>query len=135
MPTYIHRIETWNPVHRYGQEEASARMQTQYADPRHRRILRHIYRQSAIDTRHVCVPFGAAGSPFAPEDETVWLNPSTGDRNRVYAEVSGQASVDLARRTLAASPFSASWESISVKPLRSAMNSVDVLGVHFFVPA
>jgi len=107
MPTYLHALETWTPPVSYTQEEASERVQAQFDDKRTRRILRHIYKQSAIDTRHTAVGEFGRDDPkalFADRGDGRWTNPGTGDRNRHYAEVSRAASVELARRTLDAAP-------------------------------
>lgn len=107
MPTFLHTIKTWNPPFVQSQESASERMQAQFDDKRLKRIVRHIYKQSAIDTRYTCVSFAADGKDplFAKEKNKKWENPGTGGRNRIYREVSQKASVDLARKTLEASPF------------------------------
>ncbi len=109
MPTYLHNIETWNPEYCQPQELACERMQAQFEDKRTQRILRHIYKQSEIDTRYTCVPFSEkqADPLFAVKQGDPWDNPGTGARNRVYRDVSQKASVDLARNTLEASPFDA----------------------------
>jgi predicted naringenin-chalcone synthase len=109
MPTYLHTIETWNPEYCQSQTVACERMQAQFDDKRTSRILRHIYKQSEIDQRYTCIPFSdEADAPlFGSEPGTPWSNPGTGARNRVYREVSQKASVELANKTLTASPFQA----------------------------
>lgn len=107
MPIHLHAIETWNPPVSYTQEEASERVQAQFDDKRTKRILRHIYKQSAIDKRHTAVgEFGsqAEGALFGDRGDGRWSDPGTGDRNKWFMEVSKTASVDLARKTLAAAP-------------------------------
>ena len=109
MPTYLHNIKTWNPQHCQPQEQACEHMQAQFDDKRKHRILRHIYKQSEIDTRYTCVPFSDEKDDplFATRKGEKWDNPGTGARNAVYREVSQKASVELARDTLDASPFQA----------------------------
>jgi predicted naringenin-chalcone synthase len=104
MPVYLHAIETWNPPYCLKQSEATERIAGQLSDKRTRRIARHIYKQSAIDTRHTCIPFDGADGLFDADSAGIWNNPQTGDRNSVFCQVSKAASVELARRTLAAAP-------------------------------
>lgn len=107
MSTYIHNIETWTPPHLHPQDQAAERMQHQFDDPKFRRMIRHVYRHSAIDTRHTCVPFDGSQGLFAADQNGKWANPPTGDRNRVFRDISRQAAPELARRSLDASPYSA----------------------------
>ena len=111
MPVYLHALQTWNPPVSYTQAEASEQLQAQVDDRRTQRILRHIYKQSAIDQRHTAVGvFGRpeAGALFRDRGDGRWEIPGTGDRNKVFMEVSREASPHLAQRTLdAASGFSA----------------------------
>jgi predicted naringenin-chalcone synthase len=107
MPTYLHTVETWTPPHVHLQDRASIRMQAQFDDPKFRRMIRHVYRHSDIDARHTCVPFDGSHGPFAADEHGKWANPPTGDRNRVFRDVSRLASPELARKTLDASPYSA----------------------------
>lgn len=104
MSVFIHALETWNPPATLSQDEASRLILTQLEDKRTRRIARHIYRQSDINTRHTCVPFDGTGDLFAPDASGKWDNALTGDRNKTYVRISGPASVELARKTLAAAP-------------------------------
>ncbi|WFB36683.1 3-oxoacyl-[acyl-carrier-protein] synthase III C-terminal domain-containing protein [Kiritimatiellota bacterium B12222] len=110
MPTYLHTIETWNPSFVQPQTQACEHMQAQFSDKKTQRVLRHVYKQSEIDQRYTCVPFSDAPQDplFGSEAGSPWRNPGTGERNRVYREVAQTASVDLARKTVEASPFNAS---------------------------
>ena len=112
MPVHLHAIHTWTPARTYTQEEAAAELEPQFESKRTRRILRHIYRHSGIDRRHIALDrFGSTevGALFADKGDGRWENPGTGDRNRFFRQVSQQASVELARDTLdAAEGFSAS---------------------------
>lgn len=105
MPIYLHAIDTWVPPVSYTQEEASERVQAQFDDKKTKRILRHIYKQSAIDKRHTAVgEFGSAteGALFGDRGDGRWTDPGTGDRNKHFMKVSKEASVELARKTLEA---------------------------------
>lgn len=107
MHLYLHGLQVWNPPVSYTQQEASEQVQAQFDDRRTRRILRHIYKQSAIDKRHTAVgEFGRKeeNALFGDRGDGRWKDPGTGDRNRRFMEVSRGASVDLARRTLDAAP-------------------------------
>jgi predicted naringenin-chalcone synthase len=104
---FLHALQTWNPPVSYSQQEASEEVQAQFEDKKTKRILRHIYKQSAIDKRHTAVgTFGQAdpGALFHDRGDGRWHDPETGDRNRKFMEVSKQASVELARNTLDAAP-------------------------------
>lgn len=106
-PVYLHTLQTWNPPHTYTQREASEEVQAQFDSPKTRRILRHIYKQSAIDKRHTAVgEYGRReqGALFGDRGDGRWSRPGTGDRNRLFREVSATASVDLARRVLDRAP-------------------------------
>ena len=107
MPVYLHAINTWTPQTAYHQSDASEWIQAQFEDKRTRRILRHLYRHSDIDTRHSVVEaFGQADPTtlFHDRGDGRWSNPGTGDRNRAYVPVSKAASVQLARETLNSAP-------------------------------
>jgi predicted naringenin-chalcone synthase len=104
MPVYLHAIETWTPPARLPQTEAAEQMASQLPGKRARRIVRHIYKQSAIDTRHTCVPFDGPRELFPPDADGQWKNELTGDRNKHYVRISRPASVELARKTLDAAP-------------------------------
>lgn len=111
-PIHLHAIQTWTPPTVYPQSEASEQVQAQFDGKRSRRILRHIYKHSDIDTRHVAVGrFGQddPGALFHDRGDGRWHNPGTGDRNKLFAKVSKAASAELARSTLdAAVGFEAS---------------------------
>jgi len=103
----VHAIETWNPPTCYLQPDACLEIQGQMPDRRSQRIVRHLYRHSAIDKRHTAVEgFGRKdeGALFGADADGKWSKPGTGERNRRFVEVSKTASVDLARKTLGACP-------------------------------
>jgi predicted naringenin-chalcone synthase len=107
MSVYLHGLETWTPPTCYPQDVASEQIQRQFQDRKTQRILRHMYKQSEIDWRYTAVEeFGRKdnSSLFRDEGNGQWRVPPTGERNRTYMEVSKEASVELARKTLAASP-------------------------------
>ena len=100
-------LRTWNPPTCYTQEEASQRLQEQAEDNRTKRILRHIYRQSAIETRHTAVGRFGRQDPdaiFRDRGDGKWIIPTTAERNRVYQTVTKEAAVALADQTLEACP-------------------------------
>jgi predicted naringenin-chalcone synthase len=77
MSVWIHRIETIVPEFSFSQEAAGRKMQEWFPDERTRRIVRVLYRQSGIETRHSVVTnfegkgedgFFGAGGPLGPED-------------------------------------------------------------------
>ncbi len=103
-PVTLQGLQTWNPPTCYTQQEASERLQEQAQDARTKRILRHIYRQSEIDTRHTAVgQFGRTDvdAIFRDRGDGRWIIPTTAERNRVYRDVTRTACVELASRTLA----------------------------------
>ncbi len=107
MPVHLHAIETWTPATAYTQQEASDQVEAQFDNKRFRRILRHIYRHSGIETRHSAVGVFGQADPatlFHDRGDGRWSNPGTGDRNKAFLEVSKTASVEVARKTLDNAP-------------------------------
>jgi predicted naringenin-chalcone synthase len=107
MSVFLHSIQTWTPPYTYPQELASSELQAQFEDKKAKRILRHIYKQSAIDQRHTAVGQFGSSDPnalFHDLGDGRWDNPGTGDRNRHYMNISKTASVELAQKTLDAAP-------------------------------
>lgn len=103
MPIWMHRIETILPEFSFSQEAASERMQEWAPDERTRRIIRVLYRQSGIETRHsVVTNFNGNGEDgfFKRGPEGAWCGPGTAARNEMFARESRTLSVDLARKVL-----------------------------------
>jgi predicted naringenin-chalcone synthase len=105
MSVYIHTISTWIPEYKQTREDASERMGGQFEDRRLQRIIRHLIKQSGIDTRHTCVPFDGTHDLFGAGENGAWRNPPTGERNQVFQQVSRKASVQLAEQTLRQTSF------------------------------
>jgi predicted naringenin-chalcone synthase len=107
MPAWVHRIETIVPEFSFSQEAASRRMQEWASDERTRRIIRALYRQSGIETRHsVVTNFEGKGEDgfFKPGADGAWEGPGTAERNEIFARESKSLSVALARKILGDSP-------------------------------
>ncbi len=89
MPTWIHRLSTAVPGNAYAQSWSQELMEMHVEGrPATRRILRSIYRNSGIETRHSVVNDlapGAAARLFFEADGTRLATPGTGRRNEVYA--------------------------------------------------
>jgi predicted naringenin-chalcone synthase len=104
MPTWIHRLATAVPEHSYSQAWSADLMQTHVEGrPATRRILRSIYRNSGIETRHSVVHDlhpEAATRLFVEEDGTRRPTPGTGERNDVYAREARVLFENVARRLL-----------------------------------
>ncbi len=88
MPVYLHALETSVPDSSYSQEWACELMQRHCSERKGvRRIIRSIYRNSGIDTRHSVIDdFDEdAHSPlFFADPETLLPTPGTHTRNEVY---------------------------------------------------
>jgi len=113
MPILLHGIETLAPGTRYSQEWASELMQEHAATrPATRRVIRSIYRNSGIDTRHSVVDDLGEGSGeplFFNRDGTRLPPPDTGARNAVYVREARDLFVRLAEKLVTETPgFSAS---------------------------
>lgn len=111
---YIRSIETLVPRNAYPQSFAEEKALARVSTERERRLVRRVYRNSGIETRHsVLADFfadgpdnlfraGGEGMPGAPEPE-----PGTGARNDRYIRESRGLAVDVARRALASSGHAA----------------------------
>jgi len=113
MPILLHGIETLTPGTPYSQEWASELMQEHAATrPAIRRVIRSIYRNSGIDTRHSVVDDLGDGSVeplFFTRDGTRLPTPDTGARNAVYVREARDLFVRLAEKLVTQTPgFSAS---------------------------
>jgi predicted naringenin-chalcone synthase len=104
MPTWIHRLATAVPEHSYSQAWSADWMQQHLEGrPATRRILRSIYRNSGIETRHSVVHDldpDVGTRLFVEEDGTRRPTPGTGERNDVYAREARVLFETVARRLL-----------------------------------
>lgn len=107
MSVWIQHIETLVPEHCYPQDFASTKMQQWSGDERQSRMIRALYRHSAIDRRYsVIEQFDGEGAEafFKTDEKGALVEPGTAERNRRFSEGSRKMSVELARRTLAGCP-------------------------------
>jgi predicted naringenin-chalcone synthase len=107
MPVWLHHIETIVPDTVYSQEYAGEKMQDLFDDLRTKRLLRAIYKKSGIDKRHSVVRNFLGGGPESffkngPGGRTE--EPSTAERNDIFARESQSLSVELARNLIETCP-------------------------------
>lgn len=111
MAAFVHNITTTVPEHIYKQDFLREKMKEYITDDRlTRSIIHRIYSQSGIDKRHTVVnDFNANGDPRLYFNKDGTLNaPSTGRRNKLYADHAKKLFVDTARNLLEEHPsFSA----------------------------
>lgn len=107
MSVRIHHIETLVPPHCYPQDLAAQKMQQWLGDERQARLVRALYRHSAIERRYsVVTDFDGDGPDafFGRSADGALVEPGTAERNRRFSEGSRQMSVELARRLLEGCP-------------------------------
>lgn len=107
MRVWLHHIETLVPETVYPQAYAGERMQDFYQDARTKRLLRAIYRKSGIEKRHSVVRnFLSSNSEgfFGNGPEGRLVEPTTANRNEIFARESRPLSVELARKTITHCP-------------------------------
>ena len=100
MPAFIHHIATRVPRFAYPQDFARDYLKERATDPKSKRLIHAIYNRSGIGTRHSVVGDffkGADAVLFKTEPDGTVSTPTTGARNRVYAEASRHLAVELAR--------------------------------------
>ena len=107
MPAYLDAVATAVPPTGYTQEQILEVMTAWHdGDRRTERLLKSVYRASAIEKRHSVLSDFVPGDPggffYDPFDER-FLVPSTAERNRRYAEEAGELSACAASRALARS--------------------------------
>ena len=103
MSVWIHRIETAVPEICYSQSEIGLQMVEWTHDERDRRLVRMLYRNSGIETRHSVIP--ELGANFLVADERGSLRQqSTAERNAIYSREASKLAVDLGRKLLSAAP-------------------------------
>lgn len=105
MPAWVHKIETIVPEFSFSQEQACLKMQEWYKDERLKRILRVLYRQSGIETRHsVITNFDRGDGFFRNGVEGLPQGPGTAARNDIFTRESRTLSVALAGNILERCP-------------------------------
>lgn len=103
MTAYIQNIAKVVPDQSYDQSFLRDRMKEYISDEKMtRRIIHRIYSNSGIDKRHTVIhDFNANGDPrFFFQKDGSMKNPSTGQRNKLYAEKAKKLFVESARRTI-----------------------------------
>jgi len=103
MAVWIHRIETTVPENRYSQAEIGMRMLEWTAGDRDRRLVKALYRNSGIETRHSVISDAGAGF-FNPTGEGGFHQPGTAARNAIYSREATRLALGLGQKLLAASP-------------------------------
>ncbi|MGD8426504.1 MAG: type III polyketide synthase [Balneolaceae bacterium] len=107
MPAYIHNIATAVPEQAYEQQFLRDRMKEYITDEgKVQRIIHRIYSNSGIGKRHTVIhDFNSNGDPrfFFQEDGSM-TTPSTGERNKLYAERAKKLFVDTAQKTIEENP-------------------------------
>ncbi len=105
MSVWIHHIETMNPDYLYPQEFASMKMQSWIGDEKMARMVRVLYKKSGIDTRYSVISSfddNLPGDFFSRDGQR--REPSTAQRNAIYARESRRMAVRLAKRSIASCP-------------------------------
>ncbi len=103
MSIWIQHLETMTPEKVYSQEYASKKMQEWTDDERQRRMVRALYRKSAIDKRHSVISSfdnNLPGDFFPLGSDGKRRELSTAERNKIYSRESQHLSVKLARQTI-----------------------------------
>ncbi|MDF7806740.1 type III polyketide synthase [Pontiellaceae bacterium B12219] len=103
MKTYIHHIASVLPPYSYRQDYARDRMIGWMPGKRNRRLIKGIYDHSGIDTRHSVLPdFGPTPESilFHEDENGRMIEPTTHERNRIYAECSRKLVVEAGRKVL-----------------------------------
>ena len=103
MSVWIHHIETAVPERCYSQEEVGKHMLEWTIDERDKRLVRMLYRNSGIETRHSVIPDWGEGF-FIPKVDGSYRQPSTSERNSTYTREGHKLAVDLGHKLLAAAP-------------------------------
>jgi predicted naringenin-chalcone synthase len=88
----------------YTQEFARDHLKQWSDDPRTKRLIHAIYNRSGIDKRHTATSDfveGREAQLFKADEQGRPISPSTGARNKIYAEASRSLAVELARDTIA----------------------------------
>jgi predicted naringenin-chalcone synthase len=110
VTAYIHHIGTAVPPHAYDQDFICRHMEGWCGDGQSARILRHLARHSGIRTRHSVLPDLVEGEEpvlFRTGADGRLSEPGTQERNRIFIRESGRLGVELARKTVSDSGFTA----------------------------
>lgn len=110
MSVYIHQIATQTAPHLYSQSFIRDRMKSWTDDEKKKRLLHALYQRSGIETRYsVLDDFQkeTGGALFCTSPDGHVSNPGTAERNAIYASASKQMSVELGRKVIENSGFSA----------------------------
>lgn len=104
MPTFIHHISTSVPDTSYLQEVIGETMLRQLdSEGKGARLLRRIYRHSAIDKRHSVITdylHGEHDGLFFDAEEGRFLSPSTRERNDLYTREARKLFSETARKVI-----------------------------------
>lgn len=95
----LHQPQTIVPEHIYQQQDVGAQMLEWTADPRDKRLVRRLYRQSGIDTRYSVIPDWGDGF-FSFGEHSNSIQPSTEQRNDIYAKEAGLLAAELGHKVL-----------------------------------
>lgn len=107
MSIYIHNIETLVPPFAYKQDYSRDRMIHWLPGKRNQRLLTGIYDQSSIHTRYSVLPdFIPEETPilFREDENGKIIEPSTGERNRVFREHARPMYIEAARKVIEKTP-------------------------------
>jgi len=103
MSIWIHHIETAVPEMCYNQSEIGQQMVEWTHDERSKRLVRMLYRNSGIESRHSVIP--DLGANFLiPDGQGSFRQQSTAERNAIYTREATKLAVDLGHKLLAAAP-------------------------------
>jgi predicted naringenin-chalcone synthase len=103
MSVWIHHIETAVPERCYSQEEIGKQMLEWTLGERDQRLVRMLYRNSGIETRHSVISDWGEGF-FIPTEDGSTRQPSTAERNDTYTREGKKLAVDLGHKLFAAAP-------------------------------
>ncbi len=110
MASFIHHLATKVPRYSYTQPYALERMRGWLRDAKAKRLVRSIYGRSGIERRQSVIGDFSTDTPelFITLPDGELHQPTTGERNRLYARESRPLAVELARELLEEAPgFSA----------------------------
>lgn len=102
MSVWIHNIETEVPLRSYEQSDVGQRMLEWTRKEQDKRLIRILYRNSGIESRHSVIPDWGEGF-FIPTEEGSFRQPSTSERNDIYTREGKKLAVDLGHKLLTAS--------------------------------
>src|SRR5690606_11451222 len=123
MAPDLHSLATVVPTHAYPQDQVLEVMKAWHGqDRRVNRLLSGIYRASDIDRRHSVVGDFIEGSQggffYLPSNES-FLNPSTAERNALYAREAGELASCAAWPAPRSSSSASTWSRSATKRRRT----------------